>query len=201
VNAGTVGVLLPFQRNRRKEDGMRKARCTLGAFLLVLAGCGGSTARGDNTCPAGTAKWSNGHCYEAVLAPGLSWVAAHGSCQGRGGHLATNTSAAENAFVFGLVSGNNAFWYLDLFGNGLGPWLGGTQPDGSQEPGGGWQWVTGEPFAYTNWEAGQPDNGGGAIDQNRLRFFKKGGLIGDRWDDSEADNPVAHRLGYVCEHD
>ena len=181
---------------------MWRVVCTPCMFLLLLVGCGDdSTGPTPESCPSGSVKWTNGHCYKAVLAPGLSWSDAQDSCEARGGHLATISSAEENAFVFSLVSGNNAFWYLDTYGNGLGPWLGGYQTSGSQEPDGGWQWVTGETFTFTYWETDQPDNAGGAFDQNRLRLFKKAGLIGDRWDDFESDNPVEHRLGYICEYD
>jgi len=112
----------------------------------------------------------------------------------------TITSAKENDFVFGLVSGNNAFWYLDAFGNGLGPWLGGYQDAGAQAPDRGWRWVTGEAFVYTHWEDGQPGDLP-QLEQDGLRFFKAGGLIGDRWDDSERYNPVEHRKGYICEYE
>jgi len=26
------------------------------------------------------------------------------------------------------------------------------------EPDGGWQWITGEPWVYTNWDIGEPNN-------------------------------------------
>lgn len=175
---------------------MWRVFCTLALFMILLAGCVPARAG----CPAGAVKWNNGHCYEAVLAPGVSWDQAQDDCVARGGHLATITSAEENAFVFSLVSGNPSFWYLDGYGNGLGPWLGGYQTSGSAGPGQGWRWVTGEPFAYTNWETDQPGDMSG-LEQDRLRFFRKGGLIGDRWDDSESNNPQAHRRGYIFESD
>jgi len=197
--------LIPVARcTQRKGDTMLRILCTSGLLLLVLIGCKDDSTRPvPKRCPSGTVKWRNGHCYEAVLVPVL-WSDAKTACEARGGHLVTIGSAEENAFVFSLVSGINAFWYLDSFGNGLGPWLGGYQEVGSQEPDGGWKWVTGDPFVYTNWEVDQPDNSGGAggtLDQNCIRFFKKGGLIGDRWDDCEAYNPVEHRRGYICEYE
>jgi hypothetical protein len=180
---------------------MWKLLCNLGLLLFIFSGCGDDTTSPIRaSCPSGTVKWTNGHCYQAVLAPGLSWDQARDSCLARGGHLVTITSAEENAFVFSLVSGDSAFWYLDAFGNGLGPWLGGFQPNGSEMPDTGWQWVTTEPFVYTNWETGQPGDLG-LVDQNLLRFYKKGGLIGDRWDDCETNNPLAHRRGYIFERD
>ena len=157
-----------------------------------------SFTKASGPCPAGTVEWDNGHCYEAVLAQGLSWQDAQADCEARGGYLATITSAEENAFVFSLVSGDDDFWFIDGFGNGLGPWLGGYQVSGSAEPDGGWRWVTDEPFDYTNWETDQPDNFG--IGQDHLRFFKKGGLKGDRWDDTELNTP-GRPQGYICEVD
>jgi hypothetical protein len=157
-----------------------------------------SFTKASGPCPAGTVEWDNGHCYEAVLAQGLSWEDAQADCEARGGYLATITSAEENAFVFSLVSGDDDFWFIDGFGNGLGPWLGGYQVSGSAEPDGGWRWVTDEPFDYTNWETGQPDNFG--IGQDHLRFFKMGGLKGDRWDDTELNTP-GRPQGYICEGD
>jgi hypothetical protein len=180
---------------------MWKTLCSLALLPVLLTGCGkDSDPSKPTTCPSGTVKWTNGHCYQAVLAPGVSWDDAQAACVARGGHLATIASEEENEFVFSLVSGDSAFWYVDAYNNGLGPWLGGYQPDGSAEPGGDWRWVTDEPFVYTNWETGQPDEGGGGS-QNRLRFFKLDGVIGNGWDDAESDNPPAHRSGYVFEHD
>jgi hypothetical protein len=175
---------------------MRRVLCALALLLLLLTGSAPARA----ACPNGTVEWDNGHCYEAVLEPGVSWDQAQAQCVARGGHLATITSAEENAFVFSLVSGNPSFWFLDSYGNGLGAWLGGYQIAGSAGPASGWRWVTNEPFDYTNWETGQPGDMEG-LEQDRLRFFKAGGLIGSRWDDCEANNPLAHRLGYIFERD
>ncbi len=57
------------------------------------------------------------------------------------GHLATVTSAEENAFIVDMTNSYNH-------------WLGGYQPAGSDEPAGNWQWVTGEPWIYANWNSG-----------------------------------------------
>jgi hypothetical protein len=45
----------------------------------------------------------------------VSWSQAQQLARSQGGHLATLTSAAENDFVFGLVS-SPEFWYLNEFG-------------------------------------------------------------------------------------
>lgn len=33
----------------------------------------------------------------------------------------------------------------------IGPFIGGYQAEGSAEPAGGWHWLSGEPWEYTNW--------------------------------------------------
>lgn len=149
------------------------------ALIAALASCW--LPCGADAAPV---TWpTNGHQYEAFHAPtGLSWAAAYDSCLARGGYLATLTSSAEHAFVYGLVSGRPELWYIDGFNNGIGPWLGGMQPTGSSEPGGGWRWVTDEPWSYTGWSPGEPNNSG-PNGENRLSFFRLGGLIGDRWND------------------
>ena len=67
------------------------------------------------------------------------------------GHLVTIGSAEENAFVFDT-----------LIGPTDANWLGGFQPESSDEPDGGWQWLMDEPFDYTNWNPrGEPNDQGG----------------------------------------
>ena len=171
---------------------MKNLLVVASSVLLSLAGI-------TNSPLSSPVRWSvNGHYYEARLR-NVNWQTAQDECLAGGGYLATITSLEENAFVFGLVSGDSAFWYWDDRGYGYGPWLGGFQPDGSPEPAGNWEWVTGEPFTYTNWDVNQPDNDNG--NQSRLRFFKTGGLIGDRWDDAYHDPPVAVLRGYIFETD
>jgi len=178
---------------------MSKVFAALMVFVVLAAGCGDSGTGPDEVdWLAGAVQWTNGHTYLAVPAPGVSWDDAQDQCEAHGGHLVTIASEEENAFVYGLVSGDASFWYVDALNNGLGPWLGGYQPAGSAEPDGGWRWVTDEPFDYDNWEPGQPDEGGGGS-QNRLRFIAIGAVMGDGWDDGESDNPAAHRRGYIFE--
>ncbi|MEZ5973402.1 MAG: lectin-like protein [Planctomycetota bacterium] len=76
---------------------------------------------------------------------------------GVAGHLVTLTSDAERAWVVANVAdlaNNRSFigLYQDL-----------NDPNYS-EPLGGWKWVTGEPVTYTNWLAGEPNNGSGGIE-------------------------------------
>lgn len=109
-------------------------------------------------------QWkTNGHYYEVVVAPeGITWIEARQLAQDRGGYLATLTSKAENLFVWSLISGRPNFWTTsshDGKTDAAGPWIGLFQMRHQvQEPGGGWGWVTTEPFSYSNWASGRPNN-------------------------------------------
>jgi hypothetical protein len=102
----------------------------------------------------------NGHWYDAVLVGSqVSWMEAKYAAAARGGYLASITSAAENDFVFNLVS-DDGYW-VHGFGESYGPWLGGYQYDELDEPAGHWAWVSGELWSYTNWgNSGEPNNAG-----------------------------------------
>lgn len=148
-------------------------------------------------CQGVLMQWSstvggNGHFYEVVRVPsGINWFQANTSATSSGGYLATITSAKENSFVYSILDYNRDFtgdW-------DWGPWLGGYQPAGSAEPYGGWRWVTGEPFTYTNWKPGNPDNSGGI--ENYLHF-----LQGPQWNDI-APNGAFNTIplqGYIVEY-
>jgi len=123
----------------------------------------------------------NDHYYMVVdSGTGISWTNARNAAAamiGPGGapvHLSTNTSAAENTFVHSLL--NASHYYQDAFGSWIGPWLGGFQDHanpGYAEPAGGWTWVTGETWSYTNWSPGEPNEFGPGEDF--LHFFGNSG--------------------------
>jgi len=144
------------------------------------------------------ASGGNGHVYDVVTAPtDLTWDQAKAAAEamswgGVSGHLATLTSQAENDFVTGLLSpvpqGHNYCW------------IGGYQP-GGPEPAGGWAWVTGEPWDYTNWSSGEPNNVG---DEDALQLVDNNPEhqgIGDvgTWNDHRYDYNEDDR--YVVEYD
>lgn len=113
-----------------------------------------------------------GHHYETFVARQISWNAADVAANamifmGVSGHLATITSAAEDQFVDTLRQSTPGINLSGSFPNSE-LWVGGFQPPGSAEPGGGWQWVNAEgPFPgnnlgpiYANWLGGEPNNVG-----------------------------------------
>jgi hypothetical protein len=137
----------------------------------------------------------NGHFYEAVRVPsGIKWTDAKLTAEAAGGQLATIASAAENAFVFSLID-DPLFW-----NSYSGPWLGGTQPPGSPEPAGNWQWLTGEPFSYTNWSVGQPNNTGEIKNEDSLHFWRLSLSVHSSYWNDIAGGSVSYRpVGYVVE--
>lgn len=138
----------------------------------------------------------NGHLYEAVLVPsGLRWDQARDGAAARGGYLVSITSAAENAWVFSLVD-HPSFWSDGDFG----PWLGGFQPAGSPEPAGGWQWVSGEAWSYTNWQPSEPSDGGASGPEDFLHFLGRDGVRGAGWNDQPIGGDLRPIRGYVVEY-
>ena len=117
----------------------------------------------------------NGHTYDIVTTDTqLNWDEARVLAQGMGGHLVTITSAAENDFVAALVN-DQGVGDLQRY------WLGGSQTlPCATEPAGCWTWVTGEPWSYTNWAFGEPNDGSGR-GQHYLHFWPTPG----QWDDMD----------------
>ena len=158
----------------------------------------GATLRAQTLVQWTAGAGGNGHYYQLVAVPGgISWSSASTAAQAAGGYLATLTSSAENSFVYtNLASLNATAWFIDTSGNSEGPWLGGFQPNGSTEPSGGWSWVTGETWSFTQWNSGEPNNFNG-VSEDSLQFFGTGSSMNSNWND--AANAVAGR-GYIIEY-
>ena len=88
----------------------------------------------------------NGHWYFSATGPSnQTWEATQDASRQLGGHLATIRSAEENEWIVSNLPTGSAY-------------IGGFQAIDGAEPGNGWQWVTGEPLAYTNWYPGEPND-------------------------------------------
>jgi hypothetical protein len=115
------------------------------------------------------------HYYQVVYMPdgNLNWFQAAYLADAAGGYLASITSEEENSFVFELVNDQKYFWTFPKYVEGksqhnhyeisIGPFLGGYQPEGSEEPAGGWRWLSGEPWNYSNWAVNLDD---GVVDKD-----------------------------------
>lgn len=103
------------------------------------------------------------HYYQVVYLPegNLNWYQAAHLADDAGGYLVAITSEEENSFVFEQVNDMKYFWKFPAWEEGstkmnhyeitIGPFIGGYQPDGSEEPAGGWTWLSGESMDYSNW--------------------------------------------------
>ncbi len=133
---------------------------SVGFGVAVLAAVAG-VSHGQQAVQWRVQDGGNGHWYGRIVGS-FTWIAARDACVQRGGYLATPTSAAENAVAHSVNQGNC--------------WIGGFQPPNTCEPYCGWQWVTGEPWVYTNWDPpNQPDDFEG---QDHLIYW-----TGNRWGD------------------
>jgi hypothetical protein len=167
------------------EANMKALRLVLIVFLFTQI-----TATLGNAVPI---KY-NGHYYDVITNlttnNWITWSEARTAAEilsysGVQGHLATINSAEENIALY------QAFGFTGL--DNL--WLGGYQPQGSEEPAGGWTWVTGELFTFTNWPSTEPSNTNG--NENFLVYAWSPNAYGVQWNDA-ADGQAR---GYVVEYE
>jgi uncharacterized protein DUF642/fibronectin type III domain protein/lectin-like protein len=161
-------------------------RCSRFLILLtlVMGACSRPVAAQNPSAPVFNP--ANGHWYQLVRVPGqINWPDARDAAAalyfaGYRGHLATVTSADEQQFINTNVTDNSGLESV---------WLGGYQ-----EPDRGWRWVTSEPFQFTNWHAGEPNDS--PHDSLALELAV---IWGGQWDDRLA--PLAVISGYVVEYE
>ncbi|MDS4028648.1 MAG: lectin-like protein [Candidatus Contendobacter sp.] len=114
----------------------------------------------------------NGHSYQRIEIP-LNWPEAKNYCESQGGYLATITSREENEFIFSKLGGSYTLW------------IGGTDA-GHEET---WSWVNNEPWSYSNWDTGEPNNAYG--NENYLEMY----LTTGKWNDNNLDA----KFWFLCE--
>ena len=120
-----------------------------------------------------TQDGGNGHWYEVIsTTPSMnSWESAKELAEARGGYLVTITSPQEQEF-FADITGDERL----LMGGYNGP--------------DGWEWVTGEPWKYTNWSVNEPSGDGPYLVKDNLPH-------GPQWNDIH--DSVSYYAGYVIE--
>jgi len=130
------------------------------------------------SCPPGW-KLFNGSCFIAFIKPTATWNEARYVCRSLGGDLAKITSAAENTFVYGLISGDLA---------SLSPqWVYFGLKKGGD---GNFYWVDGSSLTLSFWDKGEPDGSG------NCGIFLGGAKAPAKWHDSGS---CGTKGGYICE--
>lgn len=107
-------------------------------------------------------------------------TAADDFAKEKGGYLLSLTSAEEQAAVGTWLRANTNSKYIAL---------GATD----EETEGVWKWTSGEPWSYTNWNTGEPNNTNG-IENNAIWI-----LSSDNWNDTNADNAYAFVIEYTLD--
>jgi Lectin C-type domain len=118
----------------------------------------------------------NGHSYKR-FDTAKYWTQAKTACVNLGAHLATITDQAEQDWIVSK----------QLYSSSVAVFLGGT--DSAVE--GTWTWITGEPFVYSNWYPGRPDDY--SAGQDYLWLYSDG-----TWDDGGLPSPD-YQSSYLCE--
>lgn len=160
---------------------------TVGLFILlmsVLVNCASSTPFQFTV-----GQGANNHWYEKIVGDQISWEnaksqAASSTYNSISGHLATITSQEENNFIKSMAGPTPS---------NLVYWIGGFQTLGITAPDGGWQWITDEPWVYTNWDLGEPNDYMGPESEDKLVVGTPG-----TWNDATPNGVV---YGYIVEYE
>jgi hypothetical protein len=102
-----------------------------------------------SSAPPAEALAFNGHRYK-FFREVMSWDEAKLKAESMGGHLATITSKEENDWI--------AQTFVKQVAAERSLWLGGFSAVGKDKQ--KWTWITGEPFGFTMWKPGFPENAG-----------------------------------------
>ncbi|MBM4354955.1 MAG: C-type lectin domain-containing protein [Deltaproteobacteria bacterium] len=114
----------------------------------------------------------NGHVYYFCNA-NRTWGDARNWCKDQGTHLASISSAEEQAFLAAHLGG-------------VSNWIGLYQEWYTWE----WSWANGEPVKFTAWAGGQPDDGDFWTTEDCVEMFAWG-----PWN----DNDCGAKRRYICE--
>ena len=186
---GYDGDSTSIEEAKRNSSMSKASRCAAAVFsvsLSILLSLNG-VSQTPWAHPDGSTHW-----YQVVaLDDGIDWNQANSAALAAGGHLATITSAQENAFVFSLAD-HPEFWILRSNGAQAGPWIGGVETPSTP---GTWRWVRGEPFVYSNWAPGLPDNQNG--NEDRIHFGEIEDERSPTWNDLPATQ--AELRSYIIE--
>ena len=162
------GAMNPFTMAKRPSQ-------TIPLLMLVLAMSASILQSSAQELPQRFAVHRNPHFQ--IVRGSFTWEAATTDAIARGGHLATFADHSEWTNCLSQVQnelGTSRFW------------IGAS--DATEE--GSWEWVTGEPWRFSNWAVGEPSNN----QQNEHYAHVHG--ASRNWNDLPADDILG---GYILE--
>ena len=154
-------------------------KTTIQAATAAITLIASSAAHAQDAVQWRVQDGGNGHWYGLRLEQTVTFWQAAAEALEVGAHLVTISSHQENTFVRQFSAGRLIH-------------LGGYQDTGAtgwSEPAGGWRWVNGEPWTWTGWCVGQPDNAswGGFQGQGVARYI---GPDSACWDDAHSAEQI-----------
>jgi hypothetical protein len=162
-----------------------------------LMAIGAAAALASGAAAQDAVQWrvedgGNGHWYQVKDVGHPSWMEARTIANSLGGHLATLTSLAESDFAAAIFPTHRATV------------VGGYQDRNAvdyAEPAGGWRWVTGEPWAFTNWIPGNPlnTNSGHGEPGSDYLYMSNTQVYGSQWGDGDSRCPECEPPVYIVE--
>ncbi len=182
-----------------RTTGLVPHRLLLGLAALIWSGCGGpadlpegmeaeapfpqqsaALVSTDRCAPTPAAQSASGNTVYYRYSTNKSWDAAKAECAAMGGRLAVPMSSSDNEAIRSI-------------NGGLLVHIGFRQSSGQTQPGSGWLNLEGEVPNYTNWNAGEPNDGD--------RYENGNQNCGRMWDNGTWDDISCTSSGspYVCE--
>ncbi len=148
--------------------------------MLLPMGTFGVVSNAEINIPSDAVMF-NGNAYK-VYKDSLSWVEAKEYCEKLGGHLATIVSEEEQRFIEGIIEDVEQP-YVRL----------GACRDADNN----FVWVTSEPFEYTNWAKGEPNNIRNS-EKYLMLYTAISGFETGKWNDTATNYPN-YKYAFVCE--
>jgi hypothetical protein len=158
---------------------MRNANTLASAIIVAVLGSEATAL------PLGYDWHHYGGQYYALSQTYGNWLEVEAEAESLSGYLVAINDAPETAWLNSVFSG------LPLF-------IGLRQFNGSPEPKGGWEWASGEPLVYTNWDFNQPDNWTGHDNYGMINPTG-GGYVLNKWHDVPVEGwqPTANYRGII----
>lgn len=169
----------------------------------------------SSTAPSGIRSFSitigqanylarNGHYYEYISNPGISWTAAKSAAEnstyfGLKGYLATITAQDEAQLCGAQANGNGWIGGSDAETEGIWKWVTGPDIDRTVFWNGG---VNGTSPTYSNWNTGEPNNSNGVEHYAHVKAPDVPGTPGS-WNDLQLNGDATGNYqakGYIVEY-